>query len=94
MRNRPVLPISASYTVRHIISGAYGGLNISNFPRREQRKSGITHQSAMTFAAPSRIQSANDSILAKRALVLALVRALTLLLLVLGVAVSIGGAGT
>lgn len=48
----------------------------------------------MTNAAPIRIYATNDSILAKRAMVLALVRALTLLLLVLGVADHSGGAGT
>jgi hypothetical protein len=87
-------PISASYIVWYIINISTYVVNISNFSRRTPGNLGITHNTAMTFTGYSRLRSTNDSILAKPAMVLALVRALTLLLLVLGVADHSGGAGT
>ena len=85
-------PISATYEVRLIINNYYYGLNISNFSRRTTLDLGITLTSAMTSAAQFRINP-NGLILVNNGLVLALVRAFTLLLL-LGVGGTIGGAET
>jgi len=72
----------------------YRGVNISNFSRRPWVELGINHKSAMAIPAQSRIHPNTRAILVNRRLVLALVRALTLLLVLDGLAGTHGGAGT
>ena len=91
-RLRQGRPISASYEIWYIIKKSYSDVNISNFSRRKPTKLGINHKSAMRSTAQSRRN--NGLTLVNRGLVLALVRAFTLLLLLGGVAGESGGAGT
>jgi len=90
---REGLPISASYELRYIISNSNRALKISNFSRRGPSRSGINLYTVMAVPAQNRIDRNNGAILANPRLVLALDLALSLVLL-LGVAGTLGGAGT
>ena len=93
-RRPPGHPISASYKVRYFIKKFYQIVNISNFSRRPWLELGINLQSAMAIPAQHRLEPYHGRIRLNRGLVVALVRALTLLLVLDGLAGTQGGAGT
>jgi hypothetical protein len=86
--------ISVSYRVWCIIKEFYSAVNFSNFSRRPRVGLSINLPSAMAIPAQSRMTPYTPAILVNRGLALALIRALTLLLVLDGLAGTQGGAGT